>query len=109
MDNGGAVVAKTSKALALPSPETILAEFEQERSSPTLLELIRLADRGYARALSTLRDVYAALPALAQTVSTWQYATELEILGTTQPGITETFAEQAKHLRKQLAGDRPSP
>jgi hypothetical protein len=102
-------VATKEKSLALPEAETILAEFREKRESSGLLELVRVADRGDTEALSRLRVLYAAAPELAQALSSWQYAVEREILGDTQLGITETFAVQANHLRKQLAGADPSP
>ena len=109
MDNGGASVASKKKALALPTAEEIVDEFKEKRSSSGLMEIILAADRGNEEALSRLRVLYEAAPELAYTVSSWQYVVEREILGTTQPGVAETFAEQAERWRKKLAGDDPSP
>lgn len=102
-------MASKKKALALPTAEEIVNEFKEKRSSSGLMEIILAADRGNEEALSRLRVLYEAAPELAYTVSSWQYAAEREILGTTQPGIAETFAKQADRWRKKLAGDDPSP
>jgi hypothetical protein len=102
-------VAKQTKALALPSTETIIDEYKETGASPALLDLIQAADGGNRQALSDLRVVYAAVPELAECVSSWQWALEREIIGGTQPGIQETFAVQANRLRKRLAGDDPTP
>lgn len=109
MANGGGDVARTSKALALPDQNTVLAEYQGTGSSVALLELVQAADRGDAEALSRLKTLYATFPDLASTLSSLQYAAEREILGSAQPGITETFAEQANRWRRKLAGDDPSP
>jgi hypothetical protein len=109
MANGGGDVSKKSRALALPDQDTVFAEYQETGSSPALLELVHAADRGDADALARLKALYARFPVLAATVSSWQYAAEREILGTAQPGIAETFAEQANRWRKKLAGDDPSP
>ncbi len=107
--NGGEDVAKRTTAVALPTPEAVVAEFAEKRHSAGLLDLIRAADRGDKQALSHLRLIYEAVPAITDAVSSWQYSVERDIMGTAQPGATETLAAQANRLRKRLAGDDPSP
>ena len=51
------------------------------------LDLIQAADTGNPKALSDLRVLYAAVPALAECVSSWQWAVERDIVGGEQPGI----------------------
>ena len=102
-------MAKSTKAVAIPTPETVIAEFTENRYSRSLLELIYAADKGDERALSHLRVIYDAVPDITAAVSSWQYAIERDILGTTQPGAAETLAAQANRLRKRLAGDDPTP
>jgi len=88
---------------------TIIDQFKETRSSPALLELIQAADTGDADALARLREVYAEAPDIATVVSSLQYMTEQEVLSNFQPGVRETFFQQAQRWRNRLAGDDPSP
>lgn len=96
-------------ALALPDARTLAADLKERRDASGLLALIKAANDGDAEALSQLRVLYAAAPELAQLVSGWQEAAELEILAFSQAGISETFRVQADTLRKQLQTEGDSP
>ncbi len=82
---------------------------EVKGAPPEIFDLTRLADAGNEAALERLREVYAAMPSIVDSLSSLQYAAEQEILNSLGPGAAETFAEQARRMRKKLAGDSPSP
>jgi hypothetical protein len=107
MGNGGANVASKKKALA--TVDQIVDEFKENGSPSGLLELIGEADRGDAEALSRLRVVYAAIPEIANHLSGLQYNAEHEALAHYAPGGREATLAECRKMRKELAGDNPSP
>lgn len=102
---------KSTKALALPSVSEITQRIaDKDRGGlEALLELITLADKGDEAALDRLREVYAELPELAARFSGLLYNAEHDALAAYAPGARETMMAQVTKLRRELAGDDPSP
>lgn len=100
---------KSTKALALPSVPEIAEGVKSGGGLEALVEIIALADKGDAAALARLKEVYAELPALAGHLTGMQYNAENDALALYAPGARETLLAQVRKMRKELAGDDPSP
>lgn len=83
-----------------------LATVKPAKSERTTLDLlladIAMADKGDAKALDVLRDVFREAPNVAEMVSGLAWNAENAMLAGVSPGVAELFRQQAANQREKL-------
>lgn len=83
-------------------PATVKPAKSERTTLDLLLADIAMADKGDAKALDVLRDVFREAPNVAEMVSGLAWNAENAMLAGVSPGVAELFRQQAANQREKL-------